>query len=68
MASMTLSVDDEPLSCDQGSKTHLMGEDGDVSLECRLSVPTTAEARRVLRVSVKWSHAQYTDFELVTVE
>lgn len=68
MASMTLSVDGAPLPCEQGSKTHLMGEDGDVSLECRFSLSDTGSTRPVLRVLLKWSHAQYTDFALTPVD
>src|SRR5258706_9139397 len=68
MASMALSVDGAPLACEQGSKTQLMGEDGDVSLECRFSLPDADGTKRVLRVLLKWSHAQYTDFELAPVE
>jgi hypothetical protein len=68
MASMALSIDGAPLECGQGSKTQLMGEDGDVSLECRFSIANPAGARPVLRVLLKWSHAQYTAFELVPVE
>jgi hypothetical protein len=68
MASMTLSLDGAPLACEQGSKTQLMGEDGDVSLECRFSLPGAAGTKRILGVALKWSHAQYTDFELVAVD
>ena len=68
MASMTLSLDGAPLACEQGSKTQLMGEDGDVSLECRFSLADAAGTKRVLKVLLRWSHAQYTDFELVAVE
>ena len=68
MASMALSVDGAPLECEQGSKTHLMGEDGDVSLECRFSLLATGSTRRLLRVVLKWSHAQYTDFALTPAE
>lgn len=68
MASMTLSLDGAPLACEQGSKTQLMGEDGDISLECRFSLPDAAGTKRTLGVAVKWSHAQYTDFELAAVE
>ncbi len=67
MASMALSLDGAPLACDEGSKTSLMGEDGDVSLECRFSVPQSGGSP-VLKVVVKWSHAQYTDAGLVALE
>lgn len=68
MASMTLKLDGAPLACEAGSKTQLMGEDGDVSLECAFSVPDTTTPARTLTVLVKWSHAQYTDFALVAAE
>jgi len=67
MASMALNLDGAPLACDEGSKTQLMGEDGDVSLECRFSIPETAGAH-VLKVVLKWSHAQYTDAGLVALD
>jgi hypothetical protein len=66
MASMTTTLDGAPLACDPGSKTSLMGEDGDVSLECRFSLAPAAGTKHVLQVLLKWSHAQYTDFEFVT--
>jgi len=68
MASMTLALDGSPLGCEAGSKTQLMGEDGDVSLECRFAVQGAASAPGVLTVRVKWSHAQYTDFALTAAE
>jgi hypothetical protein len=64
MASMTATLDGAPLACEQGSKTSLMGEDGDVSLECRFSIGERPPGERFLRVTVSWRHAQYTDFEL----
>ena len=63
MASMTPTLDTMPLTCEPGSKTRLMGEDGDVSLECRFSLPQQTEGDHILRVVVRWSHAQYTGFE-----
>jgi hypothetical protein len=64
MASMTVTVGDQPLQCDEGSKTQLMGEYGDVALECRFSVARVAGAAPQLKVVVKWGHAQYEGFEL----
>ena len=64
-ASMTLTLDGAPLTCDVGSKTSLFGEDGDIGLECRFSVTEKAAATQALRVDLRWSHAQYTGFELV---
>ncbi len=63
MAFMTPSLDDAPLDCDKGSKISLMGEDGDVSLDCRFSMAEKPGTKKVLRVKVLWSHAQYVDFE-----
>ena len=68
MASMALELDGSPLGCEPGSKTQLMGEDGDVSLECRFAARGAASAPGVLTVRVKWSHAQYTDFALTLAE
>jgi hypothetical protein len=64
VASMTATLDGAPLACEPGSKTSLMGEDGDVSLECRFSIAKEAGAERVLRVTLSWSHAQYAGFAL----
>ena len=61
VASLQVTLDGSPLTCGEGSKTRLMGEDGDVSLECRISVPSTGDSNHVLTVLIKWSHAQYTD-------
>jgi hypothetical protein len=64
MASMTATLDGAVLACDAGSKTDLMGEDGDVSLHCRFTLVAQAGAERVLNVALAWRHAQYTGFEL----
>ena len=66
VASMTATLDDAPLTCDDGSKTRLMGEDGNVSLHCRFAVPAAPGRSPVLRVTLLWSHAQYTDFQIRT--
>lgn len=63
-AKMTATLDGLPLACENGSKTSLFGEDGDVSLECRFSIAEGAGNKHVLGVTLLWSHAQYTDFEL----
>ena len=65
-ASMTTTLDGAPLACDKGSKTDLMGEDGEVSLECRFSIAGEGSATRLLSVTLSWRHAQYKDFELRT--
>lgn len=62
-ASMTATLDGLPLACEEGSKTSLMGEDGDVSLKCNFSVTGKPGTKLILRVTLSWRHAQYTDFE-----
>ena len=59
-ARMTLHLDEDDLNCDAGSKTRLVGEDGDISLICLFSVPARTQGLFVLRSDVTWSHAQYT--------
>lgn len=65
-ARMTATLDGAPLACAKGSKTSLFGEDGDVSLECRFAIDGKAGAAHVFGVTLLWSHAQYTDFELAS--
>jgi hypothetical protein len=60
-ASLAVTLDGQPAACGAGSKTSLFGEDGDVSLHCRIDA---AGAARTLVVTVLWSHAQYRDFGL----
>jgi len=62
-ASMSTVLDGAPLACDKGSKTELMGEDGEVSLECRFSIADKPDTKH-LSVTLSWRHAQYKDFEL----
>lgn len=64
MASLTATLDGAPLACEKGSKTELMGEDGEVSLECRFSIAEKGGTKQVLGVTLSWRHAQYKDFEL----
>jgi len=40
--SMTLSLDGVPVACSENSKTSLLGEDGNVSLECHFALDGTA--------------------------
>ncbi len=63
-ASLTATLDGAPLACEKGSKTDLMGEDGEVSLDCRFSIAGAPGTKQVLGVRVHWRHAQYKDFEL----
>ena len=63
-ASMTLTLDGRALTCDPGSKTSLMGEDGEVSLECRFTADALATRPRKLVATVKFHHAEYTGADL----
>ena len=67
-ASMTTTLDGAPLACDKGSKTELMGEDGEVSLDCRFAIEGQAGAKHLLAVTLSWRHAQYKDFELARID
>jgi len=57
--SMTATLDGVPLACEPGSTTSREGEDGDVSLQCSFA----RGSARVLRVTLSWWHALYTNFE-----
>lgn len=61
-ASISATLDGQPKACEDGSKTSLFGEDGDVSLNCRIHAADRAIAMHTLVVTVLWSHAQYRDF------
>ena len=63
-ASMSATLDGLATECEPGSKLRLFGEDGDVSLHCRIGADATPAAPRTLVVTVLWSHAQYRDFAL----
>ncbi|MFN0300048.1 MAG: hypothetical protein ACKVQU_06805 [Burkholderiales bacterium] len=63
-ARMEAIVDGMPVACEDGSKTNTEGEDGDVSLECRLSVKALPGAQQGLRIKLRWHHAEYTGFDL----
>jgi hypothetical protein len=60
MASLSATLNGKPLACDEGSKTELMGEFGEISIHCQFS----SEDAQQLKVSVQWHHAQYSDFLL----
>jgi hypothetical protein len=64
-ASMSLTLDGAPLDCEEGSKTRLFAEDGDVSLMCRFHLRGVAGERLIVGVDLLWSHAQYVRTELV---
>ncbi|SCK38880.1 hypothetical protein VAR608DRAFT_3623 [Variovorax sp. HW608] len=55
----------QPLTCEEGSRNELFGEDGDVSLNCRFAVPAAQPTEARLKVTIRWSHAEYTDYALV---
>jgi hypothetical protein len=56
--SMTLSLDGAPVACSQNSKTSLLGEDGNVSLECHFVPGGTAGTKRMLGALIQIWHAQ----------
>lgn len=64
-ASILTSLDGQPLACEPGSKKELMGEDGNVQLFCRFSVGAGAGADGVFKATIRWSHAEYTDYLLL---
>ncbi|MFT3931612.1 MAG: hypothetical protein QM709_15085 [Spongiibacteraceae bacterium] len=61
-------IDDIPLKCDEGSKTNLFGEDGDVSLWCSFSIRDHAKSNGIFTIRVKWSHAEYTNYEMTAAK
>lgn len=65
MASMRATLDGAALPCDDGSKTELMGEFGDVGLECRFLAPPQADAQGRFKVALRWSHADFMRTELM---
>jgi hypothetical protein len=68
MAAIALTANGEPIACGEGSKTRLMGEDGDVSLECRFRLSGTFRESTDIGAVIKWSHAQYVGFSLVATD
>jgi hypothetical protein len=65
VASLEAALDGAPDACGPDSKTYLVGEDGDVSLHCTIAPVDRAGASKVLRVVVRWSHAEFVGFELL---
>ena len=63
-ASIQTSLDGRPLTCEDGSKTESFAEDGDISLNCRFVLSGAPGIHPSLRVTVRWSHAEYTNFDL----
>ncbi|WP_431050077.1 hypothetical protein [Roseateles sp. L2-2] len=63
-ASIAPELDGQPFACGTGSKLSLFGEDGNVSVFCqfdRSALPAGAAAK--LKVLIKWSHAEFADYE-----
>ena len=61
-ASLAATLDGQSTGCDADSKMRLFGEDGDVSLHCRIQAAGDAASVHTLVVTVLWSHAQFRDF------
>ena len=64
MASLKASEDGNPTECEKGSKTSLVGEDGEVSLFCNLSLTHERGSSHAVWFTARWTHAQYKDFEI----
>ena len=52
------SIEGASEACLAGSKLSSFGEDGDIRLHCAVAGPGR------LRVAIRWSHAEFTDFQL----
>lgn len=63
--SIAPELDGQTYACEDGSKLSLFGEDGDVSVHCRFTGAATAGKPGRLKVLIKWSHAQYADYEFL---
>jgi hypothetical protein len=59
IASVTLDGTD--VLCADGSKTRLVGEDGDVNVNCVFTVSATAAK---FLATFRWTHAEYTGFSV----
>ena len=64
--SMTLSLDGVPVACSQNSKTSLLGEDGNVSLECHFAPSGTRGTKRMLGAVIQIWHAELDAIKLST--
>jgi hypothetical protein len=65
--SISLTLDDLPVTCSKGSKTWLNGEDGetgDVSLQCHLILDGAAGTQRMLRAVINIYHAGFVGLQL----
>jgi hypothetical protein len=63
-ASIETFLDGQALGCDADSKKSLFGEDGDVKLFCRFAVSAPSPSESRLKATIRWNHAQYTDYQL----
>lgn len=66
-ASMNLHLNGAPLVCDSGSKTQLMGEFGEVSLDCQFQMKGKAGKELLLSITLQWFHARYSDADFSVV-
>ena len=56
---------DVPLTCNEGSKTWLSAEEGDVSLWCDFPAADQAKAGGVFKIAFRWSHAEYVSHAVI---
>ena len=64
MASFAAQLDGTPIECNAGSKTSLMGGDGTVSLDCRVSPVGAVGSVHHLDIALAWTHAQYARYDI----
>ncbi len=64
-ATLLASHSGAPITCEEGSKPELLGEDGDINLLCRISAPAKQTRDYKFDVTIQWKCAEYTDFSLV---
>lgn len=62
-ASIAPELNGQPFACGEGSKLSLFGEDGNVSVHCQFTRTALAGAANRLKVLIKWSHAEFADYE-----
>lgn len=60
---LSATLNGKPLTCDEGSKTKLFAEEGEVGIDCYFSSEQVKGAQE-LKVSVEWHHAQYSEHAL----
>ena len=58
------AIEGMPDACLPGSKLSSFGEDGDIRLHCTVAGSAAPAGNGPLRVVIRWSHAQFTDFAL----